>query len=61
MQLIRQPAKTGERGSLSEFLKVESQGDTLTVELRNTWLFKNISQFQAELDAIVLALPGLDE
>jgi len=37
---------------LNEFLTVEKAGGTLTVSLRNDWLFKNVTQFQSELDAV---------
>ena len=37
---------------MNEFLTVEKAGGTLTIDLRNDWLFKNITQFQFELDAI---------
>jgi phospholipid/cholesterol/gamma-HCH transport system permease protein len=37
---------------LSQYLTVKDQGDTLTVELCNTWLFENVADFQSELDFI---------
>jgi len=37
---------------LSQYLKVKQQGDTLTVELCNTWLFENVAEFQSELDVL---------
>jgi len=37
---------------LNEFLTVEKKAGTLTVKLRNEWLFKNVTRFQSELDAI---------
>ncbi len=37
---------------MSEFLKVQREGETLTVSLRDDWLFSNVSRLQTELDAI---------
>jgi len=37
---------------LNEFLTVERAAGQLTVSLRNNWLFKNVSRFQSELDAV---------
>ncbi len=37
---------------MKEFLTVEKAGSALTLNLHGSWLFKNITRFQSELDAI---------
>jgi len=37
---------------LNEFLTSAKAGETLTISLLNNWLFKNVSRFQLELDAV---------
>lgn len=40
------------RGRLNEFLTPGRSGNTLTISLRNDWLFGNVPQLQHELDAV---------
>jgi hypothetical protein len=40
---------------LNEFLTVSQAGNTLTVNLRDSWLFGNVPKLQSELDAIEIA------